>query len=290
MRGFVPLYDMLVKMVAWNGGASADELDFVASLVQATLSVGPDKETYTDVLDDVGEILAANRAANNIDWALNLAEILKGYHLKHAIPIACVMWALFNNVTERDFDRAYEQVQKIIDDTMYVAYVSHDEHAKLNRLYASSMPPGYEYPWEDLWIRYQKAEVEIPGWTPAGNWRTRFILPRLSGGQAEVRQRLFRPPLRIQCPRRQRDGDRHQDHQSQHARQFQQPLVRHRIGRRQGPGPSEPEQRQHRHHRAPHDSGTHAAQQRHRRKPACSANGAIIIAMPPVSTTVPATA
>lgn len=86
----------------------------------------------------------------------------KGYHLEHAIPIACVMWALFNNVTAQDFDRACEQVQKIIDDTMYVAYVTHDEHAELNRLYASSMPPGYEYPWEDPWIRYQKAKVEIP--------------------------------------------------------------------------------------------------------------------------------
>ncbi len=76
VRGFMPLYGMLVKMVAWNGGASTDELELVASLVQTTLNVGPDKETYTDVLDDVGEILATNRAANNIDWALNLAEIL----------------------------------------------------------------------------------------------------------------------------------------------------------------------------------------------------------------------
>jgi hypothetical protein len=76
VRGFVPLYGMLVKMVAWNGGASADELELVASLAQTMLSVGPDSETYTDVLDDLGEILAANRAANNIDWALNLAEIL----------------------------------------------------------------------------------------------------------------------------------------------------------------------------------------------------------------------
>jgi hypothetical protein len=76
VRGFVPLYGMLVKMVAWNGGASADELELVASLVQAIVSVGPDSEAYTDALDDMGSVLAANRAANNIDWALNLAEIL----------------------------------------------------------------------------------------------------------------------------------------------------------------------------------------------------------------------
>lgn len=76
VRGFVPLYAMLVTMVAWNGGASADELELVASLAQTMLSVGPDSETYTGVLDDLGDILSANRAANNIDWALNLAEIL----------------------------------------------------------------------------------------------------------------------------------------------------------------------------------------------------------------------
>ena len=76
VRGFVPLYGMLVKMVAWNGGASVDELELVASLVQAMVSVGPDSEAYADLLDDLGAILTANRAANNIDWALNMSEIL----------------------------------------------------------------------------------------------------------------------------------------------------------------------------------------------------------------------
>lgn len=85
-----------------------------------------------------------------------------GYHLEHAIPIACVMWALFNHVTQRDFDQAYEQVQKVIDDTMYVAYVTHEEHTKLNRRFASSMPPGSDYPWPDPWIRYKLAGVEPP--------------------------------------------------------------------------------------------------------------------------------
>lgn len=85
-----------------------------------------------------------------------------GYHLEHAIPIACVMWALFNHVTERDFDKAYQQVQKVIDATMYVAYVTHAEHAKLNRLFPSSMPSGYDYPWLDPWIRYKVAKLRTP--------------------------------------------------------------------------------------------------------------------------------
>lgn len=76
MRGFVPLYGMLIKMVAWNGGASADELELVAALGMSMFGAVPDKQTYADAVDDLGEILGANGAAANIDWALNLAELL----------------------------------------------------------------------------------------------------------------------------------------------------------------------------------------------------------------------
>lgn len=76
VRGFIPLYGMLIKMVAWNGGASADELELVAALGTTLFGAVPDRQTYTDAVDDLGEILAANGAAANIDWALNLAELL----------------------------------------------------------------------------------------------------------------------------------------------------------------------------------------------------------------------
>jgi hypothetical protein len=76
VRGFIPLYSMLVKMVAWNGGASSDELELVAALVTSMLGAVPDRQTYTDVVDDVSEIFKANLAATNIDWALNMAELL----------------------------------------------------------------------------------------------------------------------------------------------------------------------------------------------------------------------
>jgi hypothetical protein len=79
VRGFIPLYGMLIKMVAWNGGASADELELVAALLMSMLGAVPDKTIYEDTLDDLGEILHANRAATNIDWALNVAELLALY-------------------------------------------------------------------------------------------------------------------------------------------------------------------------------------------------------------------
>lgn len=76
VRGFIPLYGMLIKMVAWNGGASTDELELVAALGMSMFGAVPDRQTYTEAVDDLGEILAANGAAANIDWALNLAELL----------------------------------------------------------------------------------------------------------------------------------------------------------------------------------------------------------------------
>lgn len=79
VRGFVPLYAMLIKMVAWNGGASADELELVAQLTLNLLGAVPAQPTYADAVDDLGEILSANRAPTHIDWTLNIAELLAIY-------------------------------------------------------------------------------------------------------------------------------------------------------------------------------------------------------------------
>lgn len=86
-----------------------------------------------------------------------------GYHLEHAIPIACVMWALLDEVRERDFNKEYDQVKTIIDSTMHVAYVTQNEHMTLNKFYSCSMLEGHEkYPWVDPWGRYVAAKVETP--------------------------------------------------------------------------------------------------------------------------------
>lgn len=79
VRGFVPLYAMLIKMVAWNGGASADELELVAQLTLNLLGAVPPQRTYVNAVDELGEILAASRAPTQVDWALNIAELLAVY-------------------------------------------------------------------------------------------------------------------------------------------------------------------------------------------------------------------
>jgi hypothetical protein len=75
-RAFVPLYGILIKLIAWNGAASADEMALTAEVVHALVSVGAGKGPYTEAIEDLGEILVANRAITNLDWALNMAEIL----------------------------------------------------------------------------------------------------------------------------------------------------------------------------------------------------------------------
>ena len=79
MRVFGPLYAMLVKLIAWSGAASADELELTTSLVQALMDVGPSKEMYRECLDDLCEIVASNTSVTHLDWALNAAEMLALY-------------------------------------------------------------------------------------------------------------------------------------------------------------------------------------------------------------------
>jgi hypothetical protein len=75
-RGFIPLYTMLIRIVAWNGTVSANELELASALMQALVGLGPSKNDYVEALDAYVEILAANNAPSNIDWALNATEIL----------------------------------------------------------------------------------------------------------------------------------------------------------------------------------------------------------------------
>lgn len=85
------------------------------------------------------------------------------FHLEHAIPIASIMWALLNEVTSAVLVDAVEQARKVVESTMFVAYVSTLEHRDLNKKFACHMPaPQVEYPWSDVWARYTKAGVPIP--------------------------------------------------------------------------------------------------------------------------------
>ena len=76
VRGFIPLYTMLIRIVAWNGVVSANELELASALVQALVSLGPSKDDYVEALDAYSEIITANSTPGNIDWALNAAEML----------------------------------------------------------------------------------------------------------------------------------------------------------------------------------------------------------------------
>lgn len=76
VRGFTPLYSMLIRIVAWSGVVSANELELASVLMHALISLGPSKDDYVEALDSYAEIVTSNNAPTNIDWALNAAEIL----------------------------------------------------------------------------------------------------------------------------------------------------------------------------------------------------------------------
>jgi hypothetical protein len=78
-RAFVPVYSMLIRVIAWSGVVSADELEISSSLARAVLSTGPDKALYRECLQDLQEVVAANSALIHLDWALGLAELLASY-------------------------------------------------------------------------------------------------------------------------------------------------------------------------------------------------------------------
>lgn len=76
VRAFAPIYSMLIRIVAWNGIVTANELELASAVVQALVGLAPSKEDYAEAIDAYKEILSANSAPGNVDWALNAAEML----------------------------------------------------------------------------------------------------------------------------------------------------------------------------------------------------------------------
>jgi hypothetical protein len=84
VRAFIPLYSMLVRIIAWSGTVPAAELEIATSLTRASLAVGLDKDVYSECLQDLQEIIRANNAPVHLDWALGLAELLVLYPTQDA--------------------------------------------------------------------------------------------------------------------------------------------------------------------------------------------------------------
>lgn len=76
IRAFAPIYTMLIRIVAWNGVVTANELELVSAVVQALVNVAPPKEDYGEAIDAYSEIVNTNSAPGNLDWALNASEML----------------------------------------------------------------------------------------------------------------------------------------------------------------------------------------------------------------------
>lgn len=74
-RNFSPIYASLIKVLAWRGALTPDELEIAATLTNALLNSAPTREVYIDLLSDIGDILEENKSSLNTDWMLNIAEL-----------------------------------------------------------------------------------------------------------------------------------------------------------------------------------------------------------------------
>jgi hypothetical protein len=74
-RNFSPIYASLIKVLAWRGTLTLDELEIAATLTNALLNSAPTREVYLDLLSDMGDILEENKSVLNTDWMLNIAEL-----------------------------------------------------------------------------------------------------------------------------------------------------------------------------------------------------------------------
>lgn len=91
--------------------------------------------------------------------ALSAEAEQKPIELEHAIPVGCLMNLLFFKIAGTCMQRATAQVIELIEDNTVLVWVTPDEHAKLNKLYQSSMPPGHDtYPWKNKLGRYTQTD------------------------------------------------------------------------------------------------------------------------------------
>lgn len=78
-RVFTPIYATLIKILGWSGALSLDELEIASSLTLALLITGPSRAVYVECIEDLREILSANKSPIHLDWALNISELLALY-------------------------------------------------------------------------------------------------------------------------------------------------------------------------------------------------------------------
>jgi len=105
-KKFSELYASLVKVIAWGGATSTDELEIASLLVQSLLECGLNRTVYCDCLEDLIEIVNANNSIIHLDWVLNLTETLIIYpsqdielRLRFFIAVTNVARSVFRRMT-----------------------------------------------------------------------------------------------------------------------------------------------------------------------------------------------
>ena len=76
ISAFIPIYVAIIEVLALSGSLSPDELEIVCSLFLVLMSNGPSKSTYVESVEFLGVIVDENNSIINLDWALNISELL----------------------------------------------------------------------------------------------------------------------------------------------------------------------------------------------------------------------
>jgi hypothetical protein len=78
-RAFRPIYGTLIKVLAYSGGATRDELALLLQTLRALLETAPERPVYAEAVDDTLQVFNANCSPQHVDWALDLCELLALY-------------------------------------------------------------------------------------------------------------------------------------------------------------------------------------------------------------------
>ena len=76
VRNFKPLLFQLFTLMVMMEGISADELELVRELVNTLLTIGLSSDEYSELVENLSEILESNFSVLTLAWTLDITEIL----------------------------------------------------------------------------------------------------------------------------------------------------------------------------------------------------------------------
>lgn len=75
-RIFMPIYAVLLKLIACQDGLSSEDLELANSLAAAMFEAGVSKKEYEELILDLEDLVDTNSSFNHLGWILDTAELI----------------------------------------------------------------------------------------------------------------------------------------------------------------------------------------------------------------------